>query len=145
VVRKLSIFASLAAAAVIFVGCGGGGGGGGYIPPDPGPGPGPGPGPVLETLYLDTVGGGVVNIYYSCSSGDGWTDGEGGFQFVTGDICTFDFIGLGGSWIDPLYIDYADGSGVSDIYYECFFAGVGYTDFNGEFIYDVDDTCDFYF
>ena len=139
--KKLSIFASLAAAAVIFVGCGGGGGGGGYVPVNPDPGPGP----ASNILYLDTLGGNVGGVYYACSSGDGWTGSDGSFQFFDGDICTFDFIGLDGSWIDPLYIDYADQSGVPDIYYECFYTGAGYTDFNGEFIYDADDTCDFYF
>jgi len=141
--KKLSLFAGLAAAAVIFAGCGGGGGGG-YVPP---PGPGPGPAPVYDVLYLDSDYGPVGGVSYVCDSVSGWTDVDGGFEFLAGDTCTFDLTGFLGTiynW-DPLYISYSDGSGVMDIPYDCWSGTGGWTSIDGSFDYDVDDSCNFYF
>ena len=140
--RKLSILASLAAAAVIFTACGGGGGGGGYVPP-----PAPPPEPVYDVLYLDSDFGPVSGVSYDCTSASGWTDIDGSFLFLAGDVCTFNLAGFNGTifdW-DPLYISYADGSGVMDIPYECWSGTGGWTLIDGSFDYDVDDVCDFYF
>jgi len=138
--KRFSILVGLAAAAIIFTGCGGGGGGGGgYVPPPPAPGPS------LAALYLDdSATSPVAGVYYYCDTGDGTTDGNGEFLYYPGESCTFDLTGFAGSWTDPLYIDYADGSGVQDIYYECFYSGAGYTTWQGEFYYDANDECTFY-
>ena len=144
--KRFSILVSLVAATVIFTGCGGGGGGGGgYVPP-PGPGPGPGPEPEYAVLYLDYADlSGAVGVYYDCTiSGDGWTDGDGGFLFYPGEACTFDLTGFDGSGWTSLYIDFGDSSGVPGIYYECWSGTAGTTDYEGEFFYDADDSCTFY-
>ena len=141
--KRFSILVGLAAAAIIFTGCGGGGGGGGgYVPP-----PDPGPGPVQEVLYLDDGAGGLVGIPYFCTSGiSDITGPDGDFYFYPGDDCTFDLTGFGGTiylW-DPLYIDYADETGVSGIEYDCWSGTGGWTDIDGYFDYDTDDECTFY-
>jgi hypothetical protein len=143
--KKLSIFASLAAAAVIFAGCGGGGGGG-YVP-GPAPGPGPGPAPSYDVLYLDTGFGPAVGVGYNCGSVFDTTGADGSFLFYPGDICTFDLTGYNGTLFDwdPLYITYADGSGVAGIDYSCWSGTYGFTDLDGYFDYDIDDSCDFQF
>ena len=139
--KKLSIFAGLAAAAVIFAGCGGGGGGG-YVPPGPGPGPAP-----MDILYLDTGFGPAVGVGYNCGGVFDVTGADGSFAFYPGDTCTFDFANYNGTlfnW-DPLYIIYADGSGVDGVDYSCLSGTYGLTDIDGYFNYDVDDSCDFQF
>ena len=140
--KRFSILVSLAAATVIFTGCGGGGGGG-YVPD---PGPGPGPAPEYAVLYLDYSDlSGAGGVYYDCdTSGDGLTDADGGFYYYPGEACTFDLTGFDGSGWTPLYIDFGDSSGVSGIYYECWSGTAGTTDYEGEFFYDVDDSCTFY-
>ena len=140
--KKLSIFASLAAAAVIFVGCGGGGGGG-YVPPAPGPGPGPGA-PVI--WYLDDINGvGMAGVPYYCDSGSGVTDADGGFAFYYGDACDFDLWGFPGDITFSLHIDDEFVEGVGGIPYDCDSGWSGTTDVDGSFIYDPDDYCTFYF
>lgn len=139
--KRFSFLVGLAAAAIIFTGCGGGGGGGGggYVPP-------PDPGPSYAVLYLDFADlSGVSGVYYDCEfTGDGWTDADGGFYYDPGEVCTFDLIGFPGSWDTPLYIDYGDNTPASGIYYECWYGSAGTTDWQGEFIYDTDDSCSFY-
>jgi hypothetical protein len=136
--KKLSIFASLATAAVIFSGCGGGGGG----PVGP-------VGPVVpDVLYLDdAAGGGLGGIPYICDSGtSGLTGVDGSFEFFSPDNCTFDFTGYNGTlafW-DPIYLDFADSSGVAWVNYDCWSGIAGQTDLGGYFDYDIDDECTFY-
>jgi len=140
--KKFSILASLAAAVVIFTGCGGGGGGGGgYVPPAPPPEP------VYDVLYLDSDWGPQAGVSYDCTSVSGWTDADGSFLFLPGDVCTFDLVGYNGTifGVDYLYISYADGSGVMDIPYDCWSGTGGWTQIDGSFDYDMDDVCNFYF
>ncbi len=137
--KRFSILVGLAAAAIIFTGCGGGGGGGGGVAPAPGP--------VYDILYLDNEFGPAGGVAYNCSSVSGWTDADGGFEFLTGDTCTFDLAGYNGTiydW-DPLYISYSGGSGVMDIPYDCWSGTGGWTSIDGSFDYDIDDDCSFYF
>ena len=137
--KRFSILVGLAAAAIIFTGCGGGGGGGGgYVPPPPPP--------AMDVLYLDDGDGGLSGVPYICSSGSGFTGPDGEFSFYPGDDCTFDLTGFGGTiyfW-DPLFIDYADETGVGGIEYSCWSGTYGWTDDGGYFDYDTDDECTFY-
>ena len=142
--KKLSLFVSLAAAAVVFTACGGGGGGGGYVPPGPGPGPGPGPAPIV--WYLDDIDGvGVNGVSYSCDSGAGVTDIDGAFLYYPGDACTFDLWGFPGDFNFSLHIDDEYTTGVGGIPYDCASGLSGLTYNDGSFDYDPDDACTFYF
>lgn len=139
--KKFLYIASLIIAAVAFTGCGGGGsggGGGGVVPP-----------PVTnwDVLYIDDAGlNGIAGLPYDCSSNSGFTDGDGGFTFIAGDNCTFDFTGFDGTifFTDPLFLDFEDGSGVTGVGYDCASGVTGATDFQGGFDFDVDDICTFY-
>lgn len=138
--KKLLYILSFVIASIAFTGCGGGdgGGGGGVVVP---------PATNWEVLYIDDADlNAIVGLPYQCTSNSGFTDGEGGFTFIAGDDCTFDFIDLDGTiyFNDPLFLDFADGSGVSDVGYDCASGISGATDFQGGFDYDVDDTCTFY-
>ena len=140
--KKLILLASLAVTTALFTGCGGGGGGGGGIAPAPVPPP-----VAFDVLYLDDAAlNGIAGVPYDCPSGAGVTDGDGAFQFVAGENCTFDLRGYDGTVIfaDFLYIDFADGTGVADIGYDCISGTGGFTDFQGNFVYDEDDECTFY-
>ena len=108
----------------------------------------------LTTLFLvdeqDFAYGGVP---YKCDSMVNWsvTAPNGEFSFYPPDDCIFDFTGLNGVYGDIFddvvrIVDYTY-DGKEGIPYECSSFNVGninYTDFDGSFVYDIDDACVFY-
>ncbi|MEA3418465.1 MAG: hypothetical protein U9Q90_03615 [Campylobacterota bacterium] len=143
--KKLSILASLAVAAVILTGCGGGST---YyvedVPPvDDG----------ATTLFLiDQDGYSLGGVPYICDSMVDWsaTRPNGEFTFFPPDNCTFDFLGYYGNYEndyeidDIIYIVDDIDRGKGDIPYDCEFFGASTTYGDGSFDYDEDDICTFY-
>jgi len=146
--KKFLMIAGLAAATLLFTGCGGGHDD--VIIVDPGPGPGPGPGLMTTLFLIDMNGFSAGGVHYVCVDPEGFvvddtfTPGNGEFSFYPGDRCTFDFLGFGGTPIDPLYIIDDIGAGKGDIPYECMGGDGGMTYYDGGFEYLPDDTCTFY-
>jgi hypothetical protein len=132
--KKVLFLVGLAISSVVMTGCGSSS----STPPPPPR--------EMDILYLDDGAGGLEGVPYVCSSGSGITDIDGAFAFYAGDNCTFDLNGYDGTvfLFDPLFIDYNDGSGVSDIGYDCASGTNGFTDIDGSFDYDIDDECTFY-
>ena len=105
----------------------------------------------LVSLYLvDENGHAYSNIPYLCKSMTRWdkTSSHGEFKFLPPESCKFDLIGLNGNYGDRFdevvrVVDYRD-NGQSNIDYDCRKFGVGSTDYDGAFDYNIDDECRFY-
>jgi hypothetical protein len=105
----------------------------------------------LVSLYLvDENGGAYSNIPYICDSMTIWdtTTFNGEFTFLAPESCKFDLLGLNGTYGD-IYdevvriVDYRD-NGQDIIDYNCQSFGIGSTDYDGSFDYNIDDECTFY-
>ncbi len=140
--KRFSILAILAVAALGLSGCGGGSDGGGYVPP-----------PInATTLFLvDQDGYSLGGVPYRCDSGGGTTAPNGEFTFFPPDNCTFDFIGLDGNYDFNPYVDtiiyIVDdlNHGAGGVPYDCYSFGASTTFGDGSFYYDIDDRCTFHF
>ncbi len=105
----------------------------------------------LTTLFLvDEYGYSDGGIPYICDSMIDWdiTQPNGEFSFLQPDNCTFDFLGLDGTYGDDFdqiirIVDLSD-DGKEAIPYECENFGVGSTYIDGSFDYDIDDQCVFF-
>lgn len=115
----------------------------------------------LYTLFLvDEQGFSYAGVPYRCDSMRDWerTPSNGEFSFFTGESCTFDFRGFGGtsnnsSIFDEVVriVDYQE-YGKGGIEYDCLlFSGTTYYGdefispyMDGSFEYDADDQCRFF-
>ena len=105
----------------------------------------------LVSLYLvDENGHAYSNIPYLCNSMTRWdkTTSHGEFTFLAPEKCRFDLLGLNGNYGDRYdevvrIVDYRD-NGQGRVSYDCQSFGIGSTDYDGSFDYNIDDECTFY-
>ena len=106
----------------------------------------------MTTLFLrDVQGFALGGIHYRCVSPSGAVTADfvtapnGEFSFFPGERCTFDFYGLQGMPLEPIFIEDDTGYPKGDIFYDCVSGTGGTTYADGSFEYLFNDVCTFSF